>query len=195
MDCSYGYPLITGLIPPATKVNTWSDRNGLNLATTKTDNKPILVKMPTGGFPSILFNGKDRGMETMPIKSFPGKGLHCHRSRDQWKEPFVGRWIQYFYFNILRPWTYLGDRGFRFGFSFYDGEETAAFPKEGNKPTRWNIILLSRENDHEIGLSVNGSRSISIPITDNQPDINTLKNRFQRQCRSAERTDRGDPDV
>ena len=60
-------------------------------------------------------------------------------------------------------------------FSFYDGEETAAFPKEGNKPTRWNIILLSRENDHEIGLSVNGSRSISIPITDNQPDINTLK--------------------
>lgn len=158
------------------RVNTWSDRNGLNLATTKTDNKPILVKDANWGFPSILFNGKDQGMETMPIKSFPGKrGCIAIVARINGKSHSSGAGFSTFistYYGHGHTWEIGASVS---AFSFYDGEETAAFPKEGNKPTRWNIILLSRENDHEIGLSLNGSRSISIPITDNQPDINTLK--------------------
>lgn len=158
-------------------VKTWKDQSpGKNDAVTATDTAPKLIQKEANGHPVVRFNGKNTGMQTRPMLTFPKKrgtiilvarvidsSLTSGGGYGAFVSTYFGKGITWQW--AANPYITL----------FYDGIGGSGYPFASISPKDWLLLTLSRDEDKVVNFYRIDERRTSFEVHNNQPDTNTLK--------------------
>ncbi len=158
-------------------VLAWADESGNHHdAMTIGTSKPVLIPNELNGYPVIRFNGKDNSMQTVPFATFKNKrGTILIVFRLNGPSFTSGGGV-----NSLLS-TYLGNGitwqlcASEYVYIYYDGVGADGMPLAAVAKNKWEIGSLMRANDTSMTIYRRGDPKILFPVTNNQPDSNTVK--------------------
>jgi signal transduction histidine kinase len=166
-----------GVIANGSNVTAWKDQGKRqNDAITITDTAPQLIQKELNGMPVVRFNGRNTGMQTGPMLTFPNKrGTVVLVARINDSSLTSGGGYGTFvstYFGKGVTWQ-MGATPYIL--YFYDGIGGSGFPYATTSPHDWLLITLSRNEDNNFNFYRIDERRTSFEVKDNQPDTNRLK--------------------
>jgi signal transduction histidine kinase len=167
----------SGLVEENGRIIQWKDISGNHCdAAYATPVPPEKIAGAINGLPAIRFNGKNTGLETKKLATFPNKRgslFVVMRINGRSERSSVG------VSNVVS--TYHGDgvcwqlgAGTK-NFSFYDGIGGEGFGISQINPVEWGFVSIIRNKDTLFDLYHNGRSTGTIKIKGEQPDSNSLK--------------------
>jgi signal transduction histidine kinase len=165
-----------GVTTTGSNVTAWKDQGKRqNDAITTTDTAPQLMQKEVNGMPAVRFNGRNTGMQTRPVLTFPKKrGTIVLVARINDSSLTSGKGYGTFvstYFGKGVTWQ-MGATPYIL--YFYDGIGGSGFPYATISPNDWLLITLSRNEDNNFNFYRIDERRTSFEVKNNQPDTNQL---------------------
>lgn len=158
-------------------VLAWADESGLHHdAVTISKSKPVFIPNELNGYPVIRFNGKDNYMQTVPFVTFNNKrGTLLIVFRLNGSSSTSGGGVS----TLVS--TYLGNGvtwqlcASEYLYIYYDGVGAEGMPLAAVAKNQWEVAALKRTADTSMTIYRRGEPRATFPVTNNQPDSNTIK--------------------
>jgi len=166
-----------GVITSGINVISWKDQSKRgNDVFTATDTPPKFIPKQANGNPVVRFNGRNTGMQTKPILTFPHKrGTIVLVARVNDSSLTSGSGYGTFvstYFGKGITWQ-MGATPYIL--YYYDGIGGDGIPYATVSPHDWLLLTLTRYEDKSFNFYRIDKRRTSFEVNNNQPDTNHLK--------------------
>lgn len=167
----------TGVVRNLDSVVSWTSAGGSSVAAEKTTpGAPLFLASQVNGLPSIVFNGKDAGLQTSALATFPEKrGTICivlKVNGNSFRSSVGAGNVVSTYHGNGASWQFSASAR---KFSFYDGKGGEGFPVSDAAVMGWSIVTLVRTADTLLDFYHNGRLLSTVAIHDNQPSVNRIK--------------------